>query len=118
MDQLEQPTQKNILHWRSIWNKEGREVKQDELPSKNEEESEQDKSPGKNRNGGGKRRKKKNSGKIRRTKTTSLGTKADKDVKVLMTSDDEVLNDLSLTDNQIILGTLKVQCLFTNDLIA
>ena len=89
MDQLEQPTQRNILHWRSIWNKEGREVKHDELPSKKEDESEQVKPPGNNRSGGGKRRKKKNSGKIRRTKTAALGTKDDKDVKVLMMSDDD-----------------------------
>ena len=55
MDQLEQSTQKNILHWRSIWNREGRDVKHDELPSKKEDESEQVKPPGNNRNGGGKK---------------------------------------------------------------
>ena len=33
MSQLEGPLVKDILHWRQIWNKEGREVKVAEYPS-------------------------------------------------------------------------------------
>ena len=99
MSQLNNPVQKDLLHWRYIWNKEGREVKHTELPSnKKDEESEESVSPNdRNVNGGKKRKRKKKSSPqnstVRRTKITTVGTKDESDVKCTMLSDTDNSND-------------------------
>ena len=97
MGQLERSTQIDLLHWRSVWNKEGREVKATELPSngnKLDTENEQSGNPNDRTVNGSKKRKRKKKSKppnaaVRRTKTTKVGTKEDSDVKCTMTSDTE-----------------------------
>ena len=97
MGQLERSTQIDLLYWRSVWNKEGREVKATELPSngnKLDTENEQSGTPNDRTVNGSKNRKRKKKSKppnaaVCRTKTTKVGTKEDSDVKCTMTSDTE-----------------------------